>query len=234
MTLVNRGNANANARRYDRADEDYVEALGVLACTQGTIDSRTLGICALVREMRGLLLNDRREWTLAIREHDEAVALLRELVRQGRLDLRTTLAHACSNRAETHIAMGLSGQAADDLLDAKRIYDECKWEDSSRLALWVAVNQTTLQGLNRILGTSITVAAGHESVPQTWVEVVSQRGKHVLAPFVRATTGIARLVWAVDPQFSADTVRGTTEAIEGVIRGGYWPRWAHPWPPSRT
>jgi tetratricopeptide (TPR) repeat protein len=223
--LLNRGNARANGRRYGEADDDYREALAELVRAYGPIDSRGTPLRALVTEMRGLLFYDRGDWSASIAEHDAAVGLLRELLRQGRNDLRTTLALALMNRADTRLARGETNLAEDDVTSASRIYDATAWEASSRLAIWVAANQATLQGLSRVLGHPITIPGGHADMWHAWQEVSQRQGKHALAPFVRASTGIARLVFAFDPSFSADTAGRIAGVLEDGIRDGYWSEW---------
>jgi tetratricopeptide (TPR) repeat protein len=223
--FMNRGNVRANGRQYDAADEDYCKALSELSRSGAEEDGCMVSLLALIREMRGLLFNDKREWMQALKEHDVAVKTLSELVRNGRLDFRTTLGLAYSNRAETQIALGNLQQATDDVDAAKRIYDQATWEDSSRLAIWVTANQTTLRGLERILKKEISIGKTNSTLFQSWKDLSFNQGAHVLAPFVRANTGIAQLVFKYDPQFSADAVLGVLAIIEDGIKDGYWSEW---------
>lgn len=223
--LLNRGNACANGRRYDQAGEDYRSALDALSRFDGDLLGRALPLVATIREMRGLLFNDMNEPERAMEEHNAAVSVFSELVRQGRLDLRTMLALAYSNRTETLITLGKLPLALEDIEAAKRIYDQTEWEDASRLAIWLTANQTTIRGLSRILGRDISIGRGDPDVWCAWGELCRRQGAHVLAPFIRANTGISRLVFRYDPQFSADAVTSMIPIIEDGTRGGYWSEW---------
>lgn len=223
--FMNRGNARANKRQYDAADEDYCKALDELSRTCAEGDERMDTFLALVREMRGLLFNDKGDWIQACKEHDIAVATLSELVHNGRLDLQTTLGLAYANRAETLIALDKLQQAVEDADAAMRIYNKATWENSSRLAIWVAANQTSLAGLSRIFKKEISIGKGNSDLFQSWKDLSLNQGSHVLAPLVRANAGIARLIFRYDPQFSADAVIGVLTIVEDGIKDGYWSEW---------
>lgn len=226
-TLLNRGNVRANGRQFVLAEKDYLEALQVLARERpvDTDDLPTDPLAALIREMRGLLLNDWSRWGDALQEFDIVVASLDRLVRQGRRDLRTSLGLAYANRIESQLAMGRLEKAVEDAEMAQRIYEQSEWEENSRLAIWVAANQTTLKGLGRILGRTITIGPGSSGIWQDWKALSRRQGKHVLAPIVRATTGIARLAYRYDPQFSADTAKSIIDVLVDGVRDGYSSEW---------
>lgn len=226
--LLNRGNARANGRQFELAGRDYIDALEVLAGMRpgGGEDQSTHPLAALIREMRGLLLNDWGKYEEALGEHDLVVEQLSKLVRQGRrLDLRTSLGLAYSNRIETQIALGRMEAALEDVESAKRIYEQSEWEENSRLAIWDTANQTTLRGLSAILGRTITMGRGCTDVWQGWRDLSRRQGRHVLAPFVRASTGIARLAYKYNPQFSADTATSIIKVLADGVQDGYGSEW---------
>jgi len=223
--LLNRGNAFANGHQYDLAEKDYREALEVLSHRKPEDVSRRASLEAVVRSMTGLMLNDKGMPEDAIKQHDLAVALLGELVHQGRLELRVTLAHGYSNRVESLIALDRLSQAAEDVDAAKRLYEQSDWEDMSRLAIWDAANQTSMRGLSCILGKRISMGKADPDIWRAWTELSRHQGLHVLAPFVRANVGIVRLAFRYNPQFSAEALIAVLALVEDGMKSGYSSEW---------
>jgi tetratricopeptide (TPR) repeat protein len=225
MALLNRGNALANGRRYDAADADYVAGLREMEGPDACAEGRAEGLRALLHIGRGLLLSDRGDAASAIRELSVAIDALGELMRNGSSDVRTTLALALSNRAESLIMTGGLERAVEDVQAAERLYRESSWEESSTLAMWLAANHTTQEGLSRILRTKIDICGPRASMLDAWRDMNRRHGSHVLAPFVRANGGIARLAFPHDPRFSAQTVTGVLAIVQEGMAGGYWSEW---------
>lgn len=223
--LLNRGNALANGRRYDLADADYCAGLREMDGSEADAEGRIDGLRALLRIGRGLLFTDRGDAGSAASEFGSAIDALAELVRNGGTDVRTTLALALSNRAESLIMAGQLQRAVEDVQAAERIYRECSWEESSTLAMWVAANHTTQEGLCRILRTDIDIGVKRVPMLEAWCDMSRRHGPHVLAPFVRANAGIARLAFPHDPRFTAETLAGTLAIVEEGVAGGYWSEW---------
>lgn len=225
VAYLNRGNARANGRRYEQANEDYNSALHALSnCEEDTL-GLGMHLIATIREMRAQMFDDMNELERAIEEHNAAVSVFSELVRLGRQDIRTMLALAFSNRAETLIALGRLPQALEDVESAMRIYDQTECEEASRPAIWATANQTTLRGINRILNRENSESASFPNAWRDWCGLCCKQGSHVLAPFVRANTIVARLVFKHDPQFSAETVVNVFAAIVAGTKVGYWSEW---------
>jgi tetratricopeptide (TPR) repeat protein len=223
--LMNRGNAMANARQYDSAASDYSAALAEISQVSGEEGGRVGALRALIRVAEGQRFQDIAEWQKSTIEYTVAVDTLSELVRQGSEDIRTTLALALANRAVSYIALDELQAASDDIDAAQRIYDRASWESSSRLAVWVAANQTALAGLGSLLRKEIAIGDKRADVFQSWKVLSSRQGNYVLAPFVRATTGIARLAFPRAPRFSADAVVECVAMIEEGTGEGYWSEW---------
>jgi hypothetical protein len=147
------------------------------------------------------------------------------LVKAGRVDLRFRLGLALSNRIECQVALGFLAEAAEDLAVVRGIYDQSAFGEESRLEVWDAANKMAQRALTLILGSEVPVGRDIADVRRAWAHLCRQYGRHVLAPIVRATTGMARLAFPHHPPFSAEAARMMVETVADEVRGGYASEW---------
>jgi len=223
--LLNRGNARSNARQYELADRDYLQAMESLSHADLQSDDSAAPLRAMIHEMRALLLNDTEQWSTALGEHDAATDTLAQLVQQGRSDCRIPLAHSFVNRVHTLIALDRLDEACLDAQTAKRIYNQETWEQASTLAIWLAANQSILAGIGRILKMDMSIGNVSLSLSASWETLSTTQGPYTLAPFVRSAVGCARLVFPYDPQFSTDSLCDIVQVLQGALEGGYHSQW---------